>query len=129
VAVLTVLYSVEADDRSVANHGRAVRYASRHSDPIAGTKDVTCAVDDELELAGDDGIDLVDAVRVFREVRAWRLDVTTDRIAVGFESLAQCFLGQFTVTRRIPAMDAHASEPTYVPQISCSLASRPQLHR
>jgi hypothetical protein len=49
---------------------------------------------------------------MFWKMRAWRVDVATDGIALCLEFAPQSFLGQFTVGFRIPAMNTHASKRT-----------------
>ena len=98
-------------------------HAAGNGDPIARPEDCALASKAELKTPRQDGIDLIDAMRMFWKVRSGRIDVAADRIALGLELLPQGLLREFAVGRRIPPMNA------YVPQISCSLASRPQLQR
>ena len=97
-------------------------HAAGNGDPIARSEDCALARKDKLETARQDGIDLIDAMRMLWKVRSGRIDVAADRIALGLELLPERLLRESAVGRRIPPMN-------YVPQISCSLASRPQLHR
>ena len=62
-------------------------HAAGNGDPIARPEDCALARKDKLEAARQDGIDLIDAVRMFWKVRSGRIDVAADRIALGFELL------------------------------------------
>jgi len=50
-------------------------------------------------------VDLVHAVRVFRKVRPWCVDISTDRVALRLELPSQRLLTQFAVSLGIPVMN------------------------
>jgi membrane-bound serine protease (ClpP class) len=62
----------------------------------------------EPEPAGDDGVDLVDGVRVRREARARRIDVARHGVAARLQLAAQRRLRERPLGGGVPVLDAHS---------------------
>ena len=103
--MLPVFHSIEADHRLIAHDGGRVAHTPRDGDPIARTEDGLPAIHDELEPSGEDGVDLVYAVRMFGKVRSRAVDVPADGIPFRLELAPECLLRQFAVGLRGPVSD------------------------